>query len=228
MLRVGHRGAAALAAANSLESMSAALEHGVDMVEIDVARAAHGALALAHDADDVGPDAPSLDEALGFFCETAGPDVTIDLDLKIGDGAGQVADALRGFGLLERSIVTALHDGWLVDIRSHEPRVTTGLSYPHDRAGLSERRLLRPLVKPGTSLLRRVLPLRVVAMVARAQANALMLHHAVVSAATVRRCAAQGVPVFAWTVDDLETARAMVAAGVRGVISNDPHVLKEI
>jgi glycerophosphoryl diester phosphodiesterase len=64
-------------------------------------------------------------------------------------------------------------------------------------------------------------------MVAAAGASAAMLHHSVVSSRTVARLRATGVPVFAWTVDDPATLARVVAAGVAGVVSNDPGLLRD-
>jgi len=228
LVRVGHRGAAALAPENSLAAIAAALDHGVDMVEFDVVRDLHGRLVLAHDPGEASSESPTLEDTLAFLREASTPATTVDLDLKVGDAAVEIVELLRRFELTERTVVCALHRGWLLDIRRHDGNVTTGLAYPRDRAGVAERSALLPLVQFATSVLRQVLPLRVLGMAARAQVDAVMLHHSVVSGAAVRRCAAQGLPVFAWTVDDVETAQEMVAAGVRGIISNDPRVLDAI
>ena len=62
-------------------------------------------------------------------------------------------------------------------------------------------------------------------LAARAGAHALMLHHAVVSAATVERAHALGIAVWAWTVDYPHELERMLCAGVDAVITNDPRIL---
>jgi glycerophosphoryl diester phosphodiesterase len=62
---VGHRGAARLAAENSLEAIEAAAAPGADLVELDVGRARDGGLVLAH-GPSVPGDAPSLDDGLAL------------------------------------------------------------------------------------------------------------------------------------------------------------------
>ena len=57
IIRVGHRGAAALAPENSLAAIEAAAGVGVDAVEVDVLRRADGTLVLGH-GPDVPDDAP--------------------------------------------------------------------------------------------------------------------------------------------------------------------------
>jgi glycerophosphoryl diester phosphodiesterase len=51
VLRVGHRGAAALEPENTLASLRRAVELGVDFVEFDVLDLADGTLVLAHSDD---------------------------------------------------------------------------------------------------------------------------------------------------------------------------------
>jgi hypothetical protein len=50
-LRIGHRGAGALAPENTLRGIEAALHYGVEMVEVDVRSSADGVLVLMHDDD---------------------------------------------------------------------------------------------------------------------------------------------------------------------------------
>jgi glycerophosphoryl diester phosphodiesterase len=52
-----------------------------------------------------------------------------------------------------------------------------------------------------------------------------MLQHRLVTPATVARAHAIGVPVLAWTVDERADVDRVVAAGVDGVITNDPTIL---
>jgi glycerophosphoryl diester phosphodiesterase len=49
-----------------------------------------------------------------------------------------------------------------------------------------------------------------------------MLHHAVVSAASVERAHSVDAAVWAWTVDDPAELARLDAAGVDAVITNDP------
>ena len=81
-LRVGHKGAASLAPENTIASLAAALEHGVDIVEFDIVDAPGGAIVLAHSHEEIEPGAVRFDEALAFLAREAPPGVGIDLDLK--------------------------------------------------------------------------------------------------------------------------------------------------
>ena len=64
-------------------------------------------------------------------------------------------------------------------------------------------------------------------MLERAAARrAAMLHYSVVSPAAVERAHARGAAVFAWTVNDDAALDRVVAAGVDGVITNDPRIFR--
>jgi len=221
VLRIGHRGAAALAPENTLASIEAAIKSGVDLVEIDVV--AHvDALRLAHSPAQVKDDSPTLDEALAFVARA---DAGVIVDLKSRGIEHAVVEALRGRILLDRAVVASSHPASLRAVKEVEPALTTGFSYPFDRAGISERAAFQPLIRVGLAGLRRVLPARIAGMLARARADALVVHHALVSRTLVERCHGRDAAVLTWTIEDDAALGDALAAGVDGVIANDPRLL---
>jgi glycerophosphoryl diester phosphodiesterase len=222
VLRIGHRGAAALAPENTLESLRTAVELGVDLVEFDVLDGSGGALVLAHDRRALRADALSLEDALAFFRDEA-PSVGVHLDLKCRGQEGPIVDALRRANLVERTVVSSFLHRTLRVVGSLEPRIRLGLTYPEDRLGL---RRLRPLARGGLAAMRRALPRRIERMLRRSGATAAMLHFSVVSKAVIDRCHARGAAVFTWTVDDADLAGRLAALGVDGVITNDPRIFQ--
>jgi glycerophosphoryl diester phosphodiesterase len=244
VLRVGHRGAAALAPENTLRAFEAAAAAGVDAIEFDVLDLPRGPLVLAHSDDlyevshgaatglvrartldelrEVAPELPTLDEALEWL---AGRDILVHVDLKLETRLDELVAAVRRFGLEERTVVSGFHVPSLRAIATLAPGVVVGRTYPEDRYGVSRRRALRPVIRAGTAALRRSLARRVPDMLERAGAAALMLHHAVVSANAVERAHARGAAVWAWTVDDPVEAERVVRAGVDAIITNDPALL---
>jgi glycerophosphoryl diester phosphodiesterase len=222
--RIGHKGAAALAPENTIESIAAALEHGVDLVEIDVVDRPDGALVLAHSHEEILPQSVTLDEALAYLASEAPPGTGVDLDLKWHGFEPAVIDALRRHDLAERAIASSFFPASLRRLRELEPALRTGISYPWDKRGLATRRALAPLVWAGAAMLRGALPLRIGRMARAADATAAMLHYSVLSRAAVERAHALGLSVFAWTIDDPALLRRVLATGVDGVISNDPRI----
>jgi len=221
VLRIGHRGAAALAPENTLASIEAAIEYKLDLVEIDVVAHAN-ALRLAHSPAEVRDESPTLDEALALLARA---DAGVMVDLKSRGIERSAVETLREHNLLDRAVVASFHAASLRAVKEVEPASTTGFSYPFDRAGVSERKAFEPLIRVGLSGLRRALPARSARMLARAQADALVVHHALVSPTLVDRCHGWDTAVLAWTIEDDAALTRVLAAGVDGVIANDPRLL---
>jgi glycerophosphoryl diester phosphodiesterase len=245
MIRIGHKGAAALAPENTLRSLERALEVGVDMVEVDVLSLADGTLVLAHSDDllevshgaargrvgseslaelrKLAPDLPTLDEALAFVAARA---AAVQLDVKLPGYERPLVESVRRHGLVERTLVSSCFPAALRLVGELEPALRRGLTYPFDRRGISGRRFLRPAVWAGLRALRLALPRRIEELLRRADASVATLNHSVVSAAVVRRCHELGVQVHAWTVDDPRLAARLAALGVDGIITNDPRIFR--
>lgn len=249
LLRIGHRGAAALAPENTLRSFRAAAAHGVDLVEFDVLDLPRGPIVVAHsdrldevshgaaegsvrerslaELRSVAPELPTLDEALAFFAEEA-PHVGLHADLKLATRLDELAAALRRFGLESRTVVSSSRASSLRTVARCSRSIRIGLTYPEDRYGISRRPALEPLLRAGLVALRTAAPVVLPGMLRRAGASVLMLHHTLVTARTVARARVHGAPVLAWTVDDPDDLERVREAGVAGVITNDPRIFAAI
>ncbi|MEI7759780.1 MAG: glycerophosphodiester phosphodiesterase [Thermoleophilia bacterium] len=245
VLRIGHRGAAALAPENTLDSFRAAVGVGVDLIEFDVLDLRRGPLILAHSDHleevshgrghgrvrgqslealrEVAPNVPTLDEALAFFVDEA-PDTGLHIDLKTKDRLDEVATAIMRHGLEERTVISGFHVPSLRAFARAAPLVRIGITYPEDRLSISRKPYLWPIVSLGLASMKASVPLRLPGLARRAGATAVMLERRLVSEASVVRAHAAGLPVLAWTVDDPADLERVVAAGVDGVITNDPRI----
>ena len=215
-LRIGHRGAAALAPENTLESFRVALEHGVDGIEFDVVGDAIG-----HDVYTT--TGLSLDDALAFL---AGSGTIVHLDLKTVGAEREVVAALRKHDLLERTVVSSFSAASLRALADAEPGLARSFTYPLDRFGIARRRSLRPVVLAADRGLKRALPRRVGALLERSRANALTLLFSLVTRQTVAACHARGAAVWAWTVNDEAIAARLADLGTDAIISDDPRTLR--
>ncbi len=151
-LRIGHRGAAALAPENTLRSFRAAVEAGVDLIEFDVLELEHGELVLAHSDDlhevshgaargtmrgqtlaalrETAPELPTLDDALDFFVDEA-PDVGVHVDLKSPRAVEGTLDALRRRGLTRADVRQLVPRGGATSPCARSSRVSEpGLPFP--------------------------------------------------------------------------------------------------
>jgi glycerophosphoryl diester phosphodiesterase len=246
-LLIGHKGAAALEPENTLRSLSRAVELGCDLVEFDVLELSDGTLVLAHSDDllevshgaaagqvqthslaalrEVAPELPTFDDALELLGRADG--VGIQVDLKWYGYEESAARAISRHDVAERTLVSTCHARSLHAFAALAPRVARGITYPFDRRGLAQRRLLAPLTPPVLRGLRRALPFRIAGLLERAAASVAVLHYSVVSGATVARAHARGSAVLTWTVDHLPTLERVLAAGVDGVITNDPRLFSD-
>jgi glycerophosphoryl diester phosphodiesterase len=221
LLRIGHRGAAALATENTLRSLEVAIDHGVDLVEFDIARLRDGTLVLAHSRREAGARPATLDETLALLAANG---VGAHLDLKCSGSEPAVVEALRRHGVLERTIVSSFSARTLRVLHALEPALRLGFTYPRDLSGLGRHRVLAPAAAGVSAALRSTLPARILGLLRRAGASAAVLHHRVVSPAVVDRCHAHGAAVLVWTVNDPELARRLDDFGVDAVITDDPRI----
>ena len=222
MLRVGHRGAAALAPENTIASLALAVELGCDLVEVDVLEL-DGALVLAHSPAEVPAELATLDEALAFLAPGS---CGIQLDLKARGAERALVEAVRKRDLVERAVVSTFRPASLRTLNELEPGLRLGLTYPEDRYGVSGRRLVAPLLGSTLSALRAALPVRIGRMLTSARATAAMVHWQVVSKRVVERCHALGAVVLAWTVESPDQVRILDELGVDGVIADDPQIFQ--
>lgn len=244
ILRIGHRGAAALEPENTISSLQRAIELGVDFVEFDVLDLEDGTLVLAHSDDllevshgaavgrvrrrsllelrELAPALPTLDEAVEFLARA--PMVGIHIDVKCRRGVGDLVAALRAHGLVERAVASSFWPKTLGELRRAGPELPIALTYPEDRHGLARRRLLAPLILPAIRVLGQALPRRLPRWLLATDAQVAMLHYAVLSPSVVERCHASAVAVWAWTVNDPRLLDRVVGLGVDGVITDDPRI----
>jgi len=222
--RVGHRGASALAQENSLEALELAVRLGCDMLEFDVLPRDDRTVVVAHDRSALTvPGVATLDEVLELCAERL-PGIALQVDLKRRGVEGAVVDALRRFGLLERSWVSGFDAGGLRRIAALEPELTRSFTLPRDRFGISKRGPLAPVVRRALASMGASLPRRIPALLRRAQAHALTLHHSIASDEAIARAHDLGAAVYVWTVDDPRVAERLVEAGADGIITNDPRI----
>jgi len=245
VLRIGHRGAAALAPENTLRSFRAAVAAGVDLIEFDVLDLQYGPLVIAHSnrldevshgaatgrvrnhsleaLREVAPELPTFEEALAFFVDEA-PGVGLHVDLKLRTRLDELAASIGRHGLAARTVVSGAHIPSLIAVARADSRIRIGLTYPEDRLSISRKPYLWPVVSLGLTSMRAAVPLRLPRLVRRAGATAVLLEHRLVTEATVAWAHGAGLPVLTWTVDAPTDLARVLAAGVDGVVTNDPGI----
>ena len=216
MRRVGHKGADLIAPGNTLPSFDAALAAGVDMIEFDVLPEREtGRLVLAHNYKAAAKGTPpSLEEGLTHFKTDAYDDIELDVDLKLPGYEEQVVEALRSFGLLERSLVSSQYVESLDRIRALEPALRLGWSVPKLRRDYTRHAATALPAYVALGVYRARLPGRAAAAIRGGRCDALMAHWKLVTPRLVRAVHGAGGDLFVWTVDDLPSIRRLAALGV--------------
>jgi glycerophosphoryl diester phosphodiesterase len=216
-LVIGHRGAAAVAPENTLAALEAAVAARVDLVEFDISPG----LRLGHSLDELPPEEVSLDDALEFL---KGHGVGVHLDVKLPGYEHDVLEAIRRHDVGERAVVST---SFAVTVRRFArlaPELPRAIGYPRDRLGVSNLSWPRPMQRAGAAALRQAMPVRIPVLLRWARANTLCLHHTLCSRAAVAIAHRLGAPVLAWTVNDPASVRRVTAAGVDGIVSDDPEM----
>jgi glycerophosphoryl diester phosphodiesterase len=223
VIRIGHRGAAALAPPNTIAAVEAALALGVDLVELDVLGRPDRTLVLGHSHRELEAEPVSLEEVFAFLAEQS-PQTGLLADVK---GAGferELVEGLRRHDLVGRTVASTYRLETLLTLRRLEPSLTCSRTYPPGRLHLGGRRTFVPIVGPVRLGMRLTLPYRIGAIVGEADASATTLDYRLVTRAVVERCHSLGVAVLAWTVNDRAVLRKLDRIGVDGVITDDPRI----
>lgn len=235
VFRVGHKGADLIEPGNTLPSFEAAVEAGVDAIELDVlwtrdgrpalAASERTPLVVAHDWHDAERRTPlTLGEALDAFLEPPLDRVEIDLDVKLPGREEELVAAVRERGLLGRAMISTMELSTLARVRELEPGLRRGWTYPKVTRDWSSKRWAKAPMPAALAWLRARLPGLAARELPGLGVESMWVYHPLVSRRLARIAKLAGVELIAWTVDDLARMRKLVDAGVTGICSNDPRL----
>jgi glycerophosphoryl diester phosphodiesterase len=245
MRLIGHKGADSIRPGNTIESFEAAVEAGVDMIELDVLRPRSdfsaredwrraaagpvsepgGPLLIAHDWGDAKRRRPiTLTEGLDAFALAPLDGVQLDLDLKIAGREDEVVSALRERDLNGRAAISTMEVSSLRELRRLDPALPLGWTVPRTTRDWNSIRWAKPLVAAGLVSLRSRLPGIVRRRAPQLGLSALWAYHRVITGRLVGACEEAGLELIAWTVDDPRRMRSLAALGVDGICTNDPRL----
>lgn len=222
---------------NTVESFRAAVEAGVDTIEMDVLwlpdshlpPEQRAPLVIAHDWEDAERRTPlQLTKALDAFLEPPLDEVEIDLDVKLPGREEEMVDALRERGLVERAMISTMEMHTLRRVLELEPALRRGWTYPKVTKDWSRKRWAKGPMLAAMVGMRHRLPGLAAQRLPQFGVEAMWVYHPLVTPRLARICDLARVELIAWTVDDFSRMEKLVAAGVHGLVSNDPRLFQEL
>lgn len=236
-LIIAHRGSSTHAPENTLAAFTLAADQGADAIELDVTLSRDGQIVVIHDdtlerttnghgrvdqlpyaeiaqydagakfnAKYAGERVPLLSQVF----EAVGQRLLINVEIKsttikTTGLEAKVIDLIRQHGLIERVIVSSFNPLALIKVKRAEPRLACGLLYSPDEPIYLSRAWLAPLI-PNLEA-------------RHPQANT-------VTPEVVKQIHARGQKINVWTVLAASEVKALTAAGVDGLIGNDPVMMR--
>lgn len=222
MLIIGHRGAAGLAPENTIGSLQAGIDAGVQMVEADLRLTKDGKVVIIHDPtlirthDDrrkisdltleeikniskkEGREIPELNE----FLQAA--KLPLNLELKV-DGMEQaVLDAVKSFP--HKVLISSNNPVVLKKVRALDGKIPLGF-----------------IIGPKMGYMWPFM------MAVAKQLDLYSIHpvHTLVTPVHMKSMRRLGVKVFAWTVNSIHDYLIAKGMGVDGVFTDFPNIIKE-
>jgi len=236
---VGHKGADLIAPGNTLASFAAAVEAGVDTIELDVlwTRDGHPRLpasertppVIAHDWHDATRREPlTLAEGLDAFLEPPLDRVEIDLDVKLPGREEEIVAAVRERDLLERAMISTMELSTLARIRELEPNLRRGWTYPKVTRDWASKHWAKAPMLGALVWMRERLPGLAARELPKLGVEAMWVYHPLVSRRLARIADLAKVELIAWTVDDLARMKRLLDLGATGLCSNDPRLFAHL
>ena len=182
-------------------------------------------LVVAHDWEDAERRTPlKLTEALDAFLEPPLQGIEIDLDIKLPGREEEIVDALRERDLVGRAMISTMEMHTLRRILELEPALRRGWTYPKVTKDWSRKRWAKGPMLAAMVAMRHRLPGLAAEKLPQFNVEAMWVYHPLVTARLARICDLAGVELIAWTVDDAAQMEKLAAAGVHGLVSNDPRL----
>lgn len=208
---IAHRGANREAPENTLAAFSAALEIGVEGIELDVHATADGIPVIHHDPVIGEGRTPIADLSLAAV-RSQGAIPTLDEAIDLVAGRCRLYVELKAAAAL---------DGVLSRLAGREDWCAL---HAFDHRVVAAAATSLPRLPTGILIVGRLVDTRAVLLATRA--TDLWQHADFVDNALVDEVHAAGGRVIAWTVNGRERCLEMIGAGVDGICTDEPRLLR--
>lgn len=234
ILIIAHRGTSSEAPENTLAAFRLALEQGCNAIELDIHLSADRRVIVCHDAtidrttngsgaiaemtaeelqrydagswygkSFAGERLPLLDEVLDLVPASVGINIEIKSD-KHPDVVETLLALLHARNRLDSVFFSSFGHDCLLRLKRKSPASRIGLLYEEDAdyPSFFERQ--------------------------QTEGYALHPYHKCVNEAYVAEAKKHGLQIYPWTVDDPDRMKELIRAGVSGIITNRPKLLREL
>ncbi|MEM2958901.1 MAG: glycerophosphodiester phosphodiesterase family protein [Candidatus Jordarchaeaceae archaeon] len=219
-LIIAHRGASFYEPENTLRAVRRALEFGVDGVEVDVRSTIEGNIVVIHDETvdrttngsgrvrdmslvelrsldaGKGEKIPILEEVL----ELVGNKAMLIIELKTGGIEERVLSIVEKYDALNRVMFSSFIHGSVKRVKELNSEAKTGV-----------------IIRSS--------PVNPSMLALDARAENICAYYKYVSWEMVQNVHSHGLNIFAWTVDDANTAENLIMLGVDGIVTNKPDII---
>jgi glycerophosphoryl diester phosphodiesterase len=218
-LVIAHRGASGHAFENSLAAFALARQMGADGVELDIHSTTDGVFLVHHD-----PEVPGIgrigalphDAFAAYRLPNGEPIPTL----------GQVLEELGDFDVwIELKTLAPAWDARLLQLMRSGPSPTRYAVHGFDHRIIARIGANAPLLRRG--ILSASYPLDLLGPLTATGAEALWEETHLIDRAMVDKLHAAGKQVIAWTANDADEIRRLVALGVDGICGNYPERIRD-
>ncbi len=235
---IAHRGASKEMPENTVAAFRRAIEQKADAIELDVRATKDGTLVCMHDktldrtTSGSGPveeitfeELRKLDAGSWHSEETAGervPTFAVGLEtitggavcaaeLKVLGTESRVLEIIQDCGVADSTMIVAFHEGTLANIRKMSPSLSLGWIVsqdpPEDHDAHAVELVQRALI---------------------CGADVISASFTTITPELIQACQEEEIPLWVWTIDSEEPMGALLAAGINGITSNIPALLRRV
>ena len=229
-LVIAHRAGALHAPENSLAALEVAIRQGADYAEIDVQRSRDGVVVVIHDADLMKMARDPLRIRETDYTDLARVDIGREFH---SDFTGERLARLSDFLLKASGKIKLMIELKYYGIDPELAKETIRLVH---KAGMAENVSLMSLEISSVRQMQQLasdIPVGYLSAVGLGRITRLDVDFLAVStreakSAVLRRSGRKKMPVYVWTVNDIDTMLAMLELGVDGLITDDPALTAEV
>lgn len=229
-LVIAHRAGALHAPENTLAALEIAIRQGADYAEIDVQRSRDGVLVVIHDADLMKMARDPLRIRETDYADLAQVDIGRKFHRHFtGERLARLSDFLQKASGRIKLMIELKYYGKDCELAKETVRIVR-------EAGMAEKVSLMSLEISSVREMQQLasdIPVGYLSAVSlgrltRLDVDFLAVSSRVAKSALLRRAGRKKMPVYVWTVNDIDTMLDMLELGVDGLITDDPALAAEV